>query len=147
MIIDLKRFHEICCLLRKLTEKYYFDYQRVGLDLEIWHLDFFIRDCMGEEDFDNFILKGFKFDRKNGYIYILHTFEEDETYRFDANIPLFLLDKTDLDIEEWYKKELYEFRETEMDDDNYIDEKIAKLEKELKELKDIKNEINTNCND
>lgn len=146
MIIDLKRFHEICCLLRKLTEKYYFDYKRLGLDLEIYHLDFFIDNCFGEEDFDNFIFKGFKFDRKSGYIYILDTFEEDETYRIDANIPLFLLDKTDLEIEEWYKKELDEFRETEIGDDNYIDEKIAKLEKELKELKDIKNEINTNCN-
>lgn len=146
MIIDLKRFHEICCILRKLTEKYYFDYQRIGLDLYVYHLDFFIDNCFGEEDFDKFILKGFKFDRKSGYIYILDTFEEDETYRIDANIPLFLLDKTDLEIEEWYKKELAEFRETEMGDDNCIDEKIAKLEKELKELKEIKNEINTTCN-
>lgn len=143
MIIDLKRFHEICCLLRKLTEKYYSDYKRLGLDLEIWHLDFFIDNCFGEEDFDKFIYKGFMFDRKGGYIYILDTFEEDETYRIDANIPLFLLDKTDFEIEEWYKKELAEFRETEMGDDNCIDEKIAKLEKELK---DIKNEINTNSN-
>lgn len=145
MTIDLKKLHEICCLLCKLNNECYYKYKK--LDLPTHKIDFYISYALGEEDFDDFILKGFKFDIEDGYVYILDIFEEDKTYTVESYIPLFLLDKTDVEIEEWYKKELFGLCKAKMGGEtDIVDEIIVKLEKELKKLKEIKNEINTTCN-
>lgn len=142
MILDLKRLHEICCLLHKLNSEYYHSHR--DLYLEEHKHAFFMSYCNNEEEFDKFIYNGFKIDDK--YICILDT--EEKLCYIDAWVPISLLDMTDIEIEEWYKKELeniceYEAEEEELSE---VDERILELEKELKELKQLKNEINTSCN-